>query len=193
MNKYDYYIEQYKQAHQDPKTFPGISLRYYVRDIKRLIEGTNSKTLLDYGCGKGEQYTNHELMSKYGEMPNDRWGITPTLYDPAVPSHDVLPEGTFDGVICTDVMEHIPESGVDIVFEQALSKADKFAFFAIATYIGKPTSYKLPNGEQPHITVKSDQWWIDRIKQHNIAGKQVQLAFNGRNALRKQVLTGWRS
>jgi 2-polyprenyl-3-methyl-5-hydroxy-6-metoxy-1,4-benzoquinol methylase len=31
------------------------------------------------------------------------------LYDPGYPKHSALPKGKYDGVICTDVIEHIDE------------------------------------------------------------------------------------
>ena len=193
MENYDYYIEQYKQAHSDPTTFPGISVRYYVKDVANLIKETEANTLLDFGCGKGQQYTNPELMKKWGQTPNKVWGIMPTLYDPAVDQYNKFPEGKFDGVVSTDVMEHVPEDAVNHVLEQIFSKADKFVFMAIATYVGKATSYKLPNGEQPHITVHTDAWWIDRISKLIPDNITVSVCFNGRSAQGKQTITRWKN
>ena len=34
----------------------------------------------------------------------------PSLYDPAIPEYEVLPEGKFDGVMSFDVLEHIAYS-----------------------------------------------------------------------------------
>lgn len=192
MNKYHYYIDQYKKAHIDPEAFPGISIRYYVKDINTLIQTTNSKTLLDFGCGKGEQYYSKELKEKWGKLPNEKWGIMPTLYDPAVEKYNKLPTDLFDGVISTDVMEHVPEDSTDFVLEQIFSKAKKFVFLAIATYVGKPTSRKLPNGEQPHITVHENKWWIKQIVKHT-PNVKVWVSFNGRNKQRKQVFSFWKN
>lgn len=193
MKKYDYYIEQYKQAHKDPKNFPGISIRYYVKDIAQIIDETEAKTLLDFGCGQGEQYTNVELMKKWGKLPNKVWGIMPSLYDPAVEKHEFFPEGRFDGVISTDVMEHVPEDSVDFVLEQIFSKANKFVYLAIATYLGKMTSHNLPNGESPHITVYPDNWWIERVSKFIPDDIKVWICFNGRTPERKQILTSWKN
>ena len=132
-------------------------------------------------------------MKKWGQTPNAVWGITPTLYDPAVKQHSNFPEGKFDGVICTDVMEHVHEDAVGHVLEQIFSKADKFVFVAIATYLGQMAKEKLPNGEQPHITVRPDSWWIDQIKQRMPDNIIVSVCFNGRDSQRKQVLTRWRN
>jgi hypothetical protein len=38
------------------------------------------------------------------------WGVESIrCYDPGYPPFSTLPEGRFDGVICTDVLEHCPE------------------------------------------------------------------------------------
>ena len=63
---------------------------------------SGAKTLLDYGAGQGWQYTE--------ECYHVLWNIMPTLYDPAVAAFHVKPSQRFDGVICTDVLEHIPEA-----------------------------------------------------------------------------------
>jgi hypothetical protein len=191
-NKHEYYIDQYKQLHTRIDTFTGISIRYYVKDIDVLIKSSQPKTLLDFGCGKGKQYTDESLRQKWGKLPHELWGIMPTLYDPAVPAYSYLPKGKFGGVICTDVMEHVPEDSVDLVLDQIISRADKFVFIAIATYVGKATSLKLPNGEQPHITVYNDEWWIDRVKQQDIEGKKIHIKFNGRKG-GIQTMTEWKN
>jgi hypothetical protein len=76
----------------------------------------------DFGCGKGLQYTKF----KYHE----ELGVMPTLYDPGVPEYDTLPEGIFDGVYSTDVMEHIPKEQIPETFETIFEKAEKFVFLA---------------------------------------------------------------
>ena len=52
------FVEQYKKYHaEEEHYFPGNSLRPQLRHIVDLIQDTKSKTLLDYGCGKGLQYS----------------------------------------------------------------------------------------------------------------------------------------
>lgn len=181
MNKYDYYIDQYKKAHEDPLTFPGISIKRYVKYITQLIAQTKTETLLDFGCGKGEQYSSAKLKKEWGELPNEIWGITPTLYDPAVKKYKKFPKGKFDGVICTDVMEHIPEESVIDVLNQMISKVkpDGFLFLSIATYKGNSEAYRLPNGEKCHITVYPQKWWLQKINTANTTVmKYVRICFN---------------
>lgn len=141
--------------HEDPDRYPGNSLQIHVRTIHNLITETSSRSLLDYGCGKGYQYTK-EMMHVHHFC-----GIMPSLYDPAVETHNVLPEGKFDGVISTDVMEHIPEHELDDVLKQIYNKANKFVYLGICTV---PAKAILPNGENAHCTVKPIEWWINKIE-----------------------------
>ena len=149
------YIEQYKIMHQEEERYPGESLESRAPSIKALINKFDAKSLLDYGCGKGFQYTQKNLHKTYFN------GIMPALYDPAVPTHNVIPEGTFDGVISTDVMEHIPEYQLDEIFKEIYSRADKFVYLGISTI---PAIAILPNGENAHCTIKPIEWWVNKIK-----------------------------
>lgn len=148
-------IDLYKKMHENEKRFPGESLRQHAPMIVRLIELYNAKSLLDYGCGKGKQYSRDKIHVNYFK------GIMPALYDPAVPAYETLPEGVYDGVISTDVMEHIPDEALDETFNNIYSKAGKFVYLGICTV---PAHTILPNGENAHCTVHGLDWWIDRIK-----------------------------
>ena len=46
------YIEQYKQMY-----YRGDMLFYWLGDICKLIDLTEAKSLLDFGCGQGKQYS----------------------------------------------------------------------------------------------------------------------------------------
>ena len=153
------YIAQYKEYHKDNKKYRGDNLAPQIHHILELIQMTQSTTLLDYGCGKGNQWTNNILP------------VTPTLYDPAVPEHENKPNGQFDGVISTDVMEHIPEEQIPQVFQEISQYATRFAFLAIAT---DPAIAVLPNGENAHCTLKPLEWWVDTWKEHT-TNKDLQV------------------
>jgi hypothetical protein len=150
------WVEQYKQYHANLNTnYPGNNLKPQLQHIKDLVLDTEAKTLLDFGCGKGLQYT------KYNE--HEELGIMPALYDPAVPEYNKLPEGQFDGIYSTDVMEHIPKEQLPEIFETIFGKAEKFVFLAICT---KPAIAILPNGENAHCTVEPIGWWRTVIEKY---------------------------
>lgn len=147
-------IEQYRSMHRSPKMFRGASIKGHIEAIGDCISRYHATALLDYGCGKGLQYTEMKVHERF-------WNVQqPTLYDPGVVGIDRKPSGSFDGVICTDVMEHIPESGVDDVLREVIAYAQKFVFFCIFTEVSRKF---LPDGRNCHITVRPPQWWLDRI------------------------------
>ena len=154
-------LSEYKRLHKEINPdrnepwFPGKSIRPHVSKITKLIKETNSKTLLDFGCGQGEQYSKMQV--------HNEWGILPVLYDPAVEGITELPSRSFDGVICTDVLEHIPRKNVNSVLSDIFSRADKFVFLSIALFL---TGDLLPDGTDLHCTVESPEWWKAKIKPH---------------------------
>jgi hypothetical protein len=129
------------------------SIKGHIEALGQCIQHYGATTLLDYGCGKGAQYTDLRV--------HERWGIPfPALYDPGVPELSVLPEGRFDAVICTDVMEHVIEENVDETIDAVTSRATKFAYFCIFT---EPSRKFLPDGRNCHVTVHPPGWWLERI------------------------------
>lgn len=150
--------DQYKELHKDENVFDGNTIKLHKESIKQGLELTGSKSILDYGCGKGHQYTNRFVHEEYF------FGIMPSLYDPGVEEFSKLPKGTFDAVISTDVLEHIEEEDISDVIKQIFSKAEKFVYLGICN---KPAIAILPDGRNAHVTLKSFDWWLDKILEHS--------------------------
>lgn len=133
--------------------FTGRSLRPHVEAIKALIDEYECKTLLDYGCGGAKLYVEHAV---------DRvvWGVNAYLYDPNHPKFNELPDHQFDMVVCTDVLEHIPELCVPDVLHRILTRARKCVYLNAAEY---PAVKTLPNGENAHVTVRPLAWWHEAL------------------------------
>ena len=145
------YIEQYKQMY-----YTGDMLFPNLEFIVKLIKLTEAKSLLDFGCGKGKQY------SGWGELTaHITLGMMPALYDPGVKEFEEIPDGKFDGVYSTDVMEHIPKDELSDALEIIFSKASKFVFLAICT---APAIQLLPNGENAHCTLEPIEWWKEIVE-----------------------------
>jgi hypothetical protein len=171
------YIElqaMYRQMHQKgeeflgvpaEKTFPGFSLDAQLSRIKALITRTGADTLLDYGCGKGQQYLPRPIKDESGTIwpaVIDYLDIGELVcYDPCYEPHNVLPEGKFDGVICTDVLEHCPEQDMPWIIGELFGYADKFVFANVACY---PAHKRLPNGENAHCTIQPASWWVALVR-----------------------------
>lgn len=150
-------IEQYKEMHKDENLYAGSATTLHKESIKQCLEITQSKSILDYGCGKGIQYFKENIHNEYF------FGIMPSLYDPAVKEFSTLPNEEFDAVICTDVLEHIEKEDIDKVLAEIYSKANKFVYLGICN---SPADSFLPDGRNSHVTLESFDWWHDKILPH---------------------------
>lgn len=150
-----------RDVHVPPEqTFRGSQLPKFVHPIKELIDCHSALSILDYGAGKGHQYGPLALALPSGEtFPDIKsfWAVDQiSCYDPAVPGVDVLPNSSFDGVVCTDVLEHCPVEDIPWIVKELFDHATKFVFANIACYPAKKT---LPSGENAHCTVRHPEWW----------------------------------
>lgn len=151
------YGEIYGRMHSNPKVFPGYSIKDHVTAIAALVEEIQPERMLDYGCGKGYQYLELRVHERWG-------GLLPHCYDPGVKQLRKKPEGRFQGVICTDVLEHIEESDIASVLSDIFERVDDgpaFVYFCIAC---RPAKRKrLPDGRDVHVTVRPPEWWAERL------------------------------
>lgn len=145
------------------QAFSGGSLKRQMPLIRALIRATGARSILDYGAGKGGAYKTRDFKLK-GETVSsvqDYWGVERVVcYDPGYGPYASLPEGRFDGVVCVDVLEHLPEQDLPWVLEEQFRYAQKFVFGNIASY---PAEKTLPNGENAHCTIQPLEWWRDTI------------------------------
>jgi len=159
-------IELYKEIHENQNVYNGSALILHAQSIKDLIRMFNVKTMLDYGCGKGRQYSVEGIHKEYFN------NIQPAMYDPAVEQFSELPKGKFDLVICTDVLEHIPEEDLDSFLKHLYSKADSAVYLGICNI---PADTFLSDGRNAHVTLKSFDWWIDKILPYSKIWTQVHV------------------
>jgi hypothetical protein len=161
------------------QTFPGESLPKEAARIKRLIRLTGARTILDYGAGKGQQYLPLRISDEEEriEYPDIRsfWGVDQVrCYDPAYQPFTELPSGKFDGVICTDVLEHCPEEDIPWILEELFAFADKFVYANVACF---PARKRLPSGGNAHCTIKPARWWEEQLAGAARARPQVRYQF----------------
>jgi hypothetical protein len=146
-------IEQYKLYHEKRVLqYSGVTTKRHVEQIAKIIHQIPTESILDYGCGKGTQYTVDQV--------HEPWGVMPTLFDPGVPGLDELPEGEFDGVICTGVLEHIPERELRMALRNLAKYARKWCFIIVGVQESRKV---LPNGMPVHVTLQEAGWWAKRI------------------------------
>ena len=102
----------------------------------------------------------------------------PFLYDVGVQEFSIKPKGTFGGVICTDVMEHIEIYDVDEILKDVIGYATKFVFFHIAC---RPSKRKrLPDGRDVHVTIQPYEWWDVQIHKHWREGLTILTKYDER-------------
>ncbi len=171
MDKYsEYYyeiIEKYKLFHKNgiknqpgESTFLGYSLSKWIVKIQENIKINNCSTLIDFGCGKGFLYKNKiKIGNKNYNSISDFWGIDDLyLYDPGIEEYSIYPKKKYDAVICTDVIEHIPEDDVINFIDSLFKLANKFIFVVIATI---PASKYFEDGNNIHLCIKNQSVWND--------------------------------
>ncbi len=145
-------IGQYREMHRFGHFMGVPSVVKHKERLKELVSENGAKTMLDYGSGIGKQYIFH-LLHHY-------WNVDVAMYDPAVPLYAKLPEGLFDCVICTDVLEHLEESDVPRVLDEIFGRAKKFVFLTVCT---RPAQKLLPDGRNAHTCLKPIDWWRRQI------------------------------
>jgi hypothetical protein len=166
-HRYTEVLDQYRQLHSRgarnlnmpaAETFDGHSRRKHENDILALIEENGARTLLDYGAGKGIGYQSSELAAGRSAIrSNPAWpGVEVTCYDPGYEPFAKPYSGQFEGVICTDVLEHIPDEDIPWVIDELFKSAEKFVYASAACY---PARKNLPNGTNAHVTQQKPEWW----------------------------------
>ena len=122
--------------------------------IRKIIRRFNARTLLDYGSGRGDAYSGADALHRF-------WGVArPELYDPAFPTHDTLPPRVrFDGVLCSDVLEHIHPEDVERVIDDLFGHAERFVWASVCTRRRR----SVPERHEHARHVQPIEWWHERF------------------------------
>jgi hypothetical protein len=158
------------------ETFPGKMLLQHAPGIRQMIDHCGAESILDYGSGKALAYQQRDIKLRTGEQISsvqDYWGVAQIrCYDPGYAPYSELPTEQYDGVICTDVLEHITEPDVPWVLDEMFSLARRFVYANVACF---PAVKFLPNGENAHCTVHPPQWWAGLV--HGIAMRHTEISY----------------
>lgn len=160
-------VTLYRQMHEggagatnpdDADPFDGRRLAKHSGAVAALIKSTGAETVLDYGAGKGQGYAwlaGEPEASPWRSHPD--WpGIRVRLYDPGHAPIAELGEEPCDGVISTDVVEHLAPFDAPWVIDQMFSRARRFVYIAAACY---PAEAVLPDGRNAHTIQQPPYWW----------------------------------
>jgi hypothetical protein len=165
-------IAMYQTMHQEgspdvgrppEKTFSGKSLGEHVGRIGAMIRESGTKTLLDYGSGKALYYAPYPGEAEESRFKSQKeWGDTRvTCYDPGYEPFSGPVESKYDGVICTDVLEHITEEDIPWVLDKLFAHARHFVYAVAACY---PAKKLLPDGQNAHCTIQPPEWWREQLE-----------------------------
>ena len=112
--------------------------------VRVLMSRTDSKTLLDYGAGKGS------LAAAIPDVPVRN-------YDPVTFPEEPAPA---DFIACLDVLEHVEPECLEAVLAHMKSKMLKAGFLTIAT---RPATKTLPDGRNAHLIIEAAEWWLPKL------------------------------
>ena len=165
-----YISEEYRQLnaelHKTNKVF-GNGRNKWMPCIKQIAREVSIKTVLDYGCGKGNLV---EALRKVGFVVEG--------YDPAVAKYEAIPESGSDLVVCCDVLEHVEEEFVEDVLDR-LKELSSTAFFAVIAM--RPSNKILSDGRNTHITLFPSEKWMELLQSRFPEGSRI--SYRNKNKL----------
>lgn len=113
--------------------------------LEDYITEKNPKSILDFGCGKGNLVETLKEKYPYREILG---------FDPANPKYD-MSLCKVDMIISTDVLEHIePNLLADTLLE--IKAHSKYIFHLISC---APAKLILPDGRNAHLIQETPEWW----------------------------------
>ena len=140
---------------QNSVNWAGYGSYQYVDRLQSIAHQHHCETMLYYGCGKGLQYTSKNNFA-------DLIGIKQyALHDPACSQHSTLPEGTWDMVVCLDVLPFIPESDINEVIELMLSRCNKICVVGLQEITHTKS-------KKPLVCVQDHAWWQTKLSHEKI-------------------------
>ena len=172
----EYYSESVKlgkQFQKENSTWSGNDCKNYHNQIRLLMDKYNAKTVLDYGCGKGQQYitkTAYGLHNGYRTEPmtfKTRINADSVhLFDPCISDFEIEPVGKkFDAVICTQVLGSIPDADIEWVKNKLMNYATKFVFIGLHNP-DKPVKSKKQIYNSEFINYNRNiEWYQERFKE----------------------------
>ena len=159
----DYHDTLLQYAEMHGKAY-GTTGMLYFPSISKEVLSLNPRSILDWGCGRSD-------IASYFWNDGKR---KIEKYDPAISEYKSMPNGKFDLILCTDVMEHIPMLDIDNMFHEMREKSKSILF----TISMKPARAKLPDGRNAHITLLNEDEWLGWIRSVFKIAKRIPLEWD---------------
>jgi hypothetical protein len=159
-------LEKSKLVHNILHKWQGEGTMQYVDLLKEHINKHQCQTMLDYGCGKGIQYTQFNLHTQLGlELTNI------FQFDPAHKPMATEPDWTqpFDCSICLDVLHFVDEDELAVIKKRLEQVTTKFCIIGVQLDPPKPKSLLL----KPYALLKPANWWQDKFSSWNSSSRLI--------------------
>jgi hypothetical protein len=114
--------------HATHPKWTGLGTAQYQRQIEVLRDRYGVRTALDFGCGKGQQYSEQHF--------DKQVGIEVTQYDPCIHGLDKWPEGKWDMVWAFDCLPMVPQQDLPWLYGEMRSWATHVVL--VAAQLGRP-------------------------------------------------------
>lgn len=147
--------------------------------IKKYLK-SNSK-ILDVGCSSGTamsilEKNNYTVSGVDISETAIKLSSKNGLKDVKVSqTHEIdYPNDFFDGILCTDVLEHVHKNNIEKTFLEfkRITKKDAFFFLKIALIEEKNRRFdeitKKHGFDHLHILVEDKNYWLNLFKKHNL-------------------------
>lgn len=131
--------------------------------VIRYAEGVNGK-VLDAGSGRGS-VLKHMLVNGIDAFGVELSKTACEKYLQGLPhaNADIMSwanQGhTYDGLVCTDVLEHIPPDQLDMVLA-SLAKLSPSGFLGIANHSS------IHEGHELHVIQEGHVWWVKKLSEY---------------------------
>ena len=176
------------------QTFPGASLPKQAPGIKRLIKATGATdaprlrlrqgpavlAAAHHRSGRGHRVPRHQVLLGRAVHP---------VLRPGVPAAQHLPTGKFDGVVCTDVLEHCPEE--DIPGSSASCSATRPSSCS-PTSPASPRASACRAAATRTAPIKPVRWWEEHLERaartNPVVVYEFRLAYIKANALKEKTI-----
>jgi hypothetical protein len=149
------------------KPWSGTHGKYAEEVLMRACKGDR---ILDFGCAK------QDLKKRVKEIVGN--DVDVVGYDPGQPGLDIFPEGDFDIVVATDVLEHIEPETLEMTLLTLGIVCRKAMFFVVST---RATGNKLPDGRDHHLIVKPREWWEEKFRKFLYPSYDYEFRWENKN------------
>ena len=145
------------------KSWDGHDTFKYRRQLRDLIKHYNCKSLLDYGCGKGHQWSEPHvfLPEKVPQQFQTYLNLDEvTLYDPCVEKFSQDPaQKKYDIVSCTQVIGTIPDADIPWFKQRLMSYTGKVCFIGLVDPTRPPKGKKQIYDTAYFSAERTQEWY----------------------------------